>query len=651
MGGGRKRWEFRRIPYRPERTEHGGKGDSSLVLRFLKSYVWPHKWSVLLCIVLMSANACSAYIQGFYNRIAVDDILKIGNVRETAQRFLGDGSVVSLRRADEESASGARRASGHISDAGRKDEDTRPAWAGRRLFALYLLYIATVALFNAAVRVVQRTQSRVSKAITQRLREEMHAKVIGMAMSYHMANSPGRLMSRILSDVDVVQTMLMELVVTASSQIIMFIVGLAILFSISPPIALAVLGAMVPYVFAAARIRKKVYDVNVELRHTNSCLWGYVSQKLDAVKAIIAYGRERMESLIFRRLSSCLLRDTVRQQLNASLQTIARVIHETADRGIFVVCAYFVLSGRMTLGTMLYINGAICTLFVPVNVLTQLAVQLSVLFVVLQRISHTLGSDQEIREDPSGVDFPMPVHTGIRLRNVTFGWGDGRPNVIDNISLDVPVGSWLCIMGASGCGKSTLLKLIARLYDPKSGEIDVDGIDISHMNFASLRRSMAYVPQEAQILSGTIRDNIIYGRPDATPSMIMEAAMAADAHGFIMDMPVKYETVTGEKGTTLSGGQRQRISIARALLTKPEILILDDCTSALDANTERKLQDTFGKILAGKTAVIVSQRVSMAMRCQKIIVLGSGRIMEEGTHGELLSKGGYYANLCKIQCG
>lgn len=646
----RSRWEYRAIPYRPPRPPRGDSGRARLILEFLRRYIWPRKWRIFICIAIMSITSCAPYLQSYYTRIAVDDILQVGNVPETIGKLRSGVSVAALSR--EEEPAGNRSSSGYVSDEARRNADTRPPWAGRRLLILFFVYISTIVGFNYAIRFSQRIQFSVARDITEQLREEMHDKIISMSMSYHTANSPGRLMSRILSDVDMVRADMMMIMIGVTSSVTMLVAGIVILFTLHLQIACAVIAAMIPYIIITAKVRKQLAAINIELRHTNSCIWGYASQKLDAIKAITAYGREKMESLIFHRLSACFLRDNVRiQQLSAVVQRSAAIITAVTIRGVFIACTYMVLSGTMTLGTLLYIDGAVSNLFAPVVTLTGFAVQLSALLVVMQRISYTLGSRQEVAEDPAGSEFPAPLRYGLRFNHVTFRWGRERPPVLDDVSFNVPVGSWLCVMGASGCGKSTLLQLVARLYDPQSGSIDIDGVNIEHIKFASLRHRMAYVPQEAQILSGTIRDNITYGRPDASPAMIMDAAKAADAHDFIMELPVKYETVTGDKGTTLSGGQRQRISIARALLTKPEILILDDCTSALDANTERKLQDTFERILAGKTAVIASQRVSMAMRCQKIIILEGGHIIEEGSHDELMAKGGYYAKLFTAQTG
>ncbi len=638
----RKRYLYRQMPYRPPRIVYDQRGGVGLILRFARRFIWPHRWPVLLCVLLMSLNTCAVYLQSYYVRVAVDEVLMVGSGMSEEGRSV-ESALIARERAE---PAPPRDRQGAVSEDVRFACDRRPPWAGRRLLVLFVVYLSTVLFFNFANRAVKRLQARVAQRITGRLRDEMHDKIVGLSMSYHLSNTPGRLMSRILADVGVVQSNLMELIISASSQIVMLLVGMAILFTLNATMACVVVVAMIPYAMLAGSVRRKVREVNVELRHTNACLWGLVSQKLDAIRAIVAYSRERMEHLYFHSLSACLLRDTIRQQhLSAAMNRAADVISLVATRGILIYGTVLVLGGSMSLGTMLYVHGAACSLFMPVVVLTQMTVQVSVLLVVLQRLAYTLDARQEVAEDPRAVDFPAPLHTGISLRNVTFSWNSEKAPVIDNISLDIPVGSWLCIMGASGCGKTTLLQLIARLYDPQEGELSVDGISMEHIRFSSLRRKMAYVPQEAQILGGTVRDNITYGRPDASPSAIMAAARAAEAHDFIMELPVKYETLLGDKGTSLSGGQKQRISIARALLTDPEVLLLDDCTSALDANTERRLQETLARILKGKTAVIVSQRVSMAMRCNRIAVLAGGRILEQGSHARLMAAGGYYADL------
>jgi len=304
-----------------------------------------------------------------------------------------------------------------------------------------------------------------------------------------------------------------------------------------------------------------------------------------------------------------------------------------------------VLQGQLTLGQMLFAQGAAASLFGPVLQISFLNVTLTNLLVSLRRLADIFDEPLEIDDRPNAVPFPAPLRHGLSLRHVRFRFPGAADPILQDISLDVPAGGWLCIMGASGTGKTTLLHLLARLHEPESGEILVDGLPLANLRIDSLRQHLALVPQEARIFSGTVRDNICYGLPGASPTQIMAAARASEFHDFIMTLKVQYETLLGEKGVSLSGGQKQRLSLARALLTNPDLLLLDDCTSALDAETEAKIQETLARILSGKTAVIVSQRISMARRCHRIAVLQDGLVAEYGTHAELVARGGFYARL------
>ena len=624
-------------------------GSSRLYFRFLRTYVWPHRRTVGLCMLLAGLNACSCYLLAYYGRLVVDDILMVASPGTYGnQPVAGSESVTSENRSLKSAGLPLR---GALAETGRSVKASpREAGAMGRLIKLFGIYVLTVSGLNLMARIANRLRIGVSRDMTVRLREDIHGKILSLSRSFHLSQTPGRLLSRILSDVNVVQGQMMSSLIDASAYACMGVCGLALLIVLDWRMALLTVVAAVPYAEVIRRFRRDIQPINREIWHTNSCLWGLVSQKLDSVRAIFAYGREKQERLNFHRLSAWLLRDTLgQQQLGARVSTLTQIITGLTTAAIFLACTRRVLAGSMSLGHMMFIYGTAANLFTPVLGLTQMSVVLANLRVVLQRLDHVFDQTPEIRDCPGAVDFPVPLQSGIDLRNVTFAYSPDRDPVLRNVSLPIPSGKWVCLMGPSGAGKTTLLQLIARLYEPTSGEINVGGLSLNAIRLDSLRRHIALVPQEPQILSGTVRDNITYGDPGASPGQIMAAARAAECHDFIMSLPVKYETTVGEKGVTLSGGQRQRLSIARALLTNPEVLLLDDCTSALDAETEWRIQDTLVRLLSGKTAVMVSQRVSMARRCHHISVLEDGAITEQGTHESLAAGNGFYAALCARQ--
>jgi len=263
-----------------------------------------------------------------------------------------------------------------------------------------------------------------------------------------------------------------------------------------------------------------------------------------------------------------------------------------------------------------------------------------------RRIFEILDTPSPVQERPGAVDLP-PGPGRVEFRDVTFGYGD-RP-VLQRISFVAEPGQIVALVGETGSGKSTLIHLIPRFYDVTDGQILVDGRDIRDVTLRSLRRQIGIVLQDTFLFSATIRENIAYGRQDATDEEIIAAAKAAHAHEFIMQFPDGYETLVGERGITLSGGQRQRVAIARALLMNPRILLLDDSTSSVDTETERLIQDALARLMVGRTTFIIAQRLSTVMRADQILVVHDGRIVERGTHAELLARGGRYAAICRQQ--
>lgn len=636
----------RNIRFRPPRRDYeSAAGRVNLYFRFLREYVWPHGRLLAIIAIYWVVNAWTPFLLAWYGRLVVDSILVVNTTAEAAGDAVHDGSRVRADHMPEKPVPPG----GPVRDRGPA-LTVRPAGAMQMLGLLFAAYMVTLLVSNLGARIEARVRIRIARKMTARLREDIHNKVMSLPLAYHQSHAPGRLMARILSDVGEVQDQLYMTFLSFLGVFTVIATGVVLLFVIDWRFGTIVLVTLPFYLMAYRRSRRILNEVNAELRHTNSCMYSLASQKLDGIRAIQSYGRERHEDLNFHRLSACFFRDTMLQQNTAAgLGALCTVIATLGTGALFLFGTTRVMAGEMTLGTLMFASGVVSLLFGPVTELSQINVTFSKLLVVLQRLVHVLDEKETIGEVSDALEFPAPLKRGLTLLNVHFRFEQQTEPVLEDVTLHIPAGTWMCVMGPSGCGKSALLHLLSRLYEPMTGEILYDHVPLGRIRLQSLHRRVVLVPQEPQIFGGTIRDNICYGNPDASPDEIMAAARAAEIHDTIMELPVKYETLIGEKGMTLSGGQRQRITLARALLTQPDVLLLDDCMSALDTETERRIQATLVNVLKGRTAVIVSQRVSMAMRCQKICVLDDGVIVETGPHDELINRGGFYSRLHRQQ--
>jgi ABC-type multidrug transport system fused ATPase/permease subunit len=630
--------------FRPPRREtSGGSGALALYRDFFRRYLLPYRRALLFCAFWWTGNAGTPYLMAWYGRTVVDSILRIEPSAPAAE------GREQRAAAQATPPSRPRLSFNQRMDRGAPLPMPPPGATGQLVF-VFLIYVGTVLVCNLLTRHESRVRIRLGQQLTGRLREDLHEKILKLSLSYHRAHAPGRLMARILSDVGEVQDQMLVTLLQLLGIGTSITIGFAILIGIDWRMAAMVLLTIPAYMFFIRSTRTQRQEIHAELRHTNSWLYALVTQKLDAIRSIQAYGRECHERLNFHRLSACYLRDSmIQQHIGAGLGGLSGLVSAFGTGAVFLFGVREVLLGRMTLGSAMFAYGAASILFGPFQQLAGYNMTLSKLLVILQRLRQVMDEPEEIADAPDAVDFPCPLQSGITLSHAHFRYPKTTEPVLEDVHLRVRAGSWLCVMGPSGSGKTTLLYLLSRLLVLDGGSILYDQADLNRIRMRSLRKRIALVPQEPQIFSGSVRDNICYGFPDASPKQIILAAQAAEIHDSIMKLPVHYETLLGEKGVNLSGGQRQRLSLARALLADPEVLLLDDCTSALDTETEQRIQGTLARVLRGRTAVIVSQRASMARRCQLICVLNNGLIEELGTHEELAVKNGFYGRLVRQQ--
>jgi ATP-binding cassette subfamily B protein len=479
------------------------------------------------------------------------------------------------------------------------------------------------------------------------LRNQLYDRIQTLSFAFHDHSQTGQLMSRCTSDVSAVENFSGIALMEAINILVLVLGILAILFSIHPGLAAASVLPIPILAIVAVRFGMRISPMFRRIQEQHADMTTILQEDLTGIQVVRAFTREPYEIRRFRDANVELMRRRLlalgEWAFNFPMMTF---IISLSTAIILLYGGNLAMQGRLTVGTLVAFNSYLGMLAMPVQRLGWLVNMAAEAFASGERIFEILDAESPVREKPDAVDLP-PGEGRVEFRDVCFSYGD-EP-VLQEVRLVAEPGQVVALLGATGSGKSTVIHLIPRFYDVASGQILVDGHDVRDVTLRSLRRQIGIVLQDTFLFSATIRENIAYGREDATEGEIVAAAQAAHAHDFITQFPDGYDTMVGERGITLSGGQRQRVAIARALLLDPRILLLDDSTSSVDTQTEYQIQQALARLMQGRTTFVIAQRLSTVIRADQILVLDEGRIAERGTHAELLALGGLYASIYDLQ--
>ncbi|OGC23685.1 hypothetical protein A2291_04200 [candidate division WOR-1 bacterium RIFOXYB2_FULL_42_35] len=483
--------------------------------------------------------------------------------------------------------------------------------------------------------------------VIKNLRINLYEKIQDHSLDFFSQWNTGELISRVMTDIATLQVSLTTVFTTLAPHTLLLIGLMGYIFWLNWKLSLLTLIAL-PLIVQVIRIfAKEIRDISEGIQQKNADITSHLHETISQIRTVKAFTMENKEKAKFASESEKNFTLTMRaMQILATQSPVVALLQTIAVVAIVWYGGMEIINGHLTLPQLISFATALAIMTDPGSTLSRSYSVIQQGMASTKRIFEVADIQPSIQDAQDAVELPR-VQGNVEYKNISFAYENKM--VLENINLAVQPGEVIALVGRTGSGKSTLMSLLLRFYDPATGTISVDGKNIKKVKIESLRRQMAVVPQEVALFTGSIKDNIAYGKTNATDEEIITAATLANAHLFINKMPQKYDSEVGERGSSLSGGERQRIAIARAILRDPRILILDEATSSLDAETESLIRDALDKLMKGRTSFIVAHRLYTVEHANRIVVIDEGKIAEVGTHQELIQKGGLYKHLYEIQ--
>lgn len=511
-----------------------------------------------------------------------------------------------------------------------------------------LIHVSANAIHAVCQRYRIRIMDRAGRTAIATLRQDLFNHIQTLSFSFFDSKPAGKIMVRVINDVNSLNGLFTDGIVNVLIDFLTLIIIIIIMLTINVKLTLISMSTIPLLLLVTFKLKRKIHHRWQEVRKKSSNMNAYLHESLSGMKVTQAFVREKENENIFLQLNNDIKStwmDAIK--INNLFWPCIDIISTMGTVLIYIFGVRALITEEITVGILLSIIWYSGRFWEPLNNISNFYNSILVAMASTERIFEVLDTKPEIQDSPNAIEMPEIVGR-VEFDNVTFSYDD-KKMVLEDVSFDIEPGETVALVGPTGAGKSTIVNLISRFYDVTEGEVRIDGHNIKDVKLHSLRKQMGIMMQDTFIFSGTIMDNIRYGRLDATDEEVIEAAKAVHAHDFIMEMENGYYTEVKERGSRLSVGQKQLISFARALLADPKILILDEATSSIDTQTEILIQKALERLLKGRTSFIIAHRLSTIRKVDRIMVIDDKHIIESGNHDELIEKKGMYYGLCQAQ--